>query len=127
VIDEDIVIGWRAIGRLFGRSERHARRLHRRYGLPVFKLGKSVYCSRIAVGLWSLNLAAKQRADLIARAAAVRPQVATMDAFIRAQAGQMSRARLAMAVDQQSTQASPALAKRTGVAQQTGWNARLRG
>jgi hypothetical protein len=74
--------------------------------LPIFKIGKSVYCSKIAVGLWSINLAAKQHAEWSARAAAARPTAGAMNDFVRSQMGQMLRARLAMAVEQQSTHAN---------------------
>jgi hypothetical protein len=110
MMEQDLVIGWKSIARLFGRSERHARRLHRRYGLPAFKIGRSVYCSKLAVALWSLDLASKQRAEWSARAAAARPTPAVMNDFVRNQMGEMLRARLKMAVEQQGRRPAPAAA-----------------
>jgi hypothetical protein len=77
---------------------------------PAFKIGRSVYCSKLAVALWSLDLASKQRAEWSARAAAARPTPAVMNDFVRNQMGEMLRARLKMAVEQQGRRPAPAAA-----------------
>jgi hypothetical protein len=94
--DGDMLIGWKAVARHFNRSERTVRRWHRQHSLPICKLGKSIYSSKLAIAFTIDRIAAYQRAhraSLAATARGAKPEV--LNDFARAQAGAALRAQLA--------------------------------
>jgi hypothetical protein len=96
VNDTDIIHGWKGIARHFGRSERTMRRWHRRYDLPIVRLGKSIFSSKLAVAFFVERQAAYQRAhraSIAAMAKGAKPEV--MNDFARSQMGAAIRAQLA--------------------------------
>jgi hypothetical protein len=94
--DDDLLIGWKAVARYFNRGEKTMRRWHRKYDLPIVKLGRSIYCSKIGLAFMFDRLAAYQRAHRASVAAMAKGAPAeVMNDFARAQAGAAIRARLA--------------------------------
>ena len=97
--DDDLLIGWKAVARYFNRSEKTLRRWHKKYDLPIVKLGRSIYCSKIGLAFTFDRQAAYQRAQRAAVAATARGAKAdVMNDFARAQIGATLRAGLAARV-----------------------------
>jgi hypothetical protein len=96
MIDNDLIVGWKALAAYFHRSEKTLRRWTKRYDLPVVKLGRSIYCSKIGIAFHFEKQASYQRAKLAAVAATRRGASAeTMNDFAREQMGATIRAGLA--------------------------------
>ncbi len=95
--DDDLIIGWKAVAKYFNRGEKTMRRWHRKYDLPIVKLGRSIYCSKIGLAFTFDRIASYQRAHFASVAVTARkvapPEV--LNDFQRAQMGAMLRAKLA--------------------------------